>query len=646
MFRILSPRLLTIVFLFLGIGSALAQTASPAPEALPTPAPLPTFTPLPMSSPSLSAATSNTTSAPVGTPAPLPDGTQPLALPPMPTPVPLPDVQALSNDLNLPLPTQLSEPLVPNPETDKLKESEELAMKQKMAQADFIQALEALIARKYNPAVPKLTLDEAVKTALSQNPDILNAAQQIRLNQGQVVTVRAQAIPQLNLASSYNQQGMELASNGRGGPTTITIPNPNGAPIVLQSGSPEVQNKTWSIQFVASQLIYDGGAVISGIRAATAAENSAFFSLRAAIDNIIAQVKINFYQVVLNRALIVAQEQSVALLQQQLKDQQNRFDAGTVPRFNVLQAEVALANAKPPLIQAENAYRISLYQLVRLLGMNYPQGAPSEVPFNVVGNLTYTPRTIDTDQSIRVAIARNPALKAQRQNILSQAANVNAQFAGYLPQINATVGYQFANNLNSQDLSASVEDWFFGATGSWAIWDGLATAGRVQQAKAQLEQASITYDNGVRQVILDVQQAISNLQQARETIDSQTASVVQATEALRLAQERLDAGAGTQLDVLNAQVQLLQSQTTVLQARFDYLQATAQYDQALSLDTNYEESFDDPLTRSQAKRFQKLNAPGRPQDPLPRALRATDPVKPILEATPRPTPKRKTGLQK
>ncbi len=571
----------------------------------------------------------------------------PLALPAMPTPVPLPDAQTLSEELNLPTPQQTAEPLKPGAETNKLKESEELAMKQKMAQADFIKALDQLIARKRNPSVPDLTLDEAVRTALRQNPDVLNAAQQIRLTQGQFITVRAQAIPQLNLTSAYNQQGMELASNGRSGPSTITIPTPTGPPIVLQSGSPDIQNKTWNIQFGASQLIYDGGAVVSGIRAATAAENSAFFTLRATIDNIIAQVKINFFQVVLNRALIVAQEQSVALLQQQLKDQQNRFEAGTVPRFNVLQAEVALANAKPPLIQAENAYRISLYQLVRLLGMNYPKGSPSEVPFNVTGQLAYTPRKIDTDQSIRVAIARNPALKAQRQNILSQAANVNVQMAGYLPTVNANVGYQFTNNLNTTDLSSTVEDWFFGATGSWAIWDGLATAGRVKSARAQLEQAAISYDNSIRQVILDVQQAISNLQQARETIDSQTASVVQAAEALRLAQERLDAGAGTQLDVLNAQVQLLQSQTTVLQARFDYIQATAQYDQALSLDTNYEESFDDPLTRSQAKKFNKINAPGQPQAPLPRAMRANDPIKPILETpSPTPKPKRKTGINK
>ncbi len=565
----------------------------------------------------------------------------PLPIPAMPTPVPLPDAQTLSEELNLPIPAQDPEQLLKTPETDKLKDSREMAEKQKMAQADFIKALNSLIARKFNPNMPKLTLDEAVRTALRQNPNILDSAQQIRLRQGQFVEVRAQAIPQLNIATSYNQQGLELATNGRGGGSTITIPNPSGDPIILRSGSGDLQNKTWNIQFTASQLIFDGGAVVAGIRGASAAENTALFGLRATIDDIIAQVKINFYQVVLNRALIVAQEQSVALLEQQLKDQENRFEAGTVPRFNVLQAEVALANAKPPLIQAENAYRISLYQLVRLLGMDYPTGHPSEVPFNVVGELTYTPRTIDTDQSIRVAIARNPSLKAQRENILVQAANVSVQYAGYLPTINATAGYEVTNNLASQSLSQTVEDWFFGATGSWAIWDGLATAGRVQQARAQLDQAKINYDNGVRQVILDVQQAISNLQQARETIDSQTASVVQATEALRLAQERLDAGAGTQLDVLNAQVQLLQSQTTVLQARYDYIQATAQYDQALSLDTNYEETFDDPLTRWQARRFNKVNAPGRPQPQLPGKMKNQDPIKPILEATPAPKSKTK-----
>jgi outer membrane protein TolC len=586
----------------------------------------------------------------------------------MPTPV-LPDAQTLSEQLNLPLPapTQLPEPLPRTPETSALKDSERLAMQQKMVMADFEKSLAALIAKQRNPNVPNMTLNDAVQIALKQNPDILNAIQQIRLTRGQLIEVSAQAVPQLTINSSYNQQQVDLVTNGagsRGSPIELTdgrgrsvsaveIPNPSGGrPTVLSlgdGGGGAVQNQTWNIQFRATQLVFDGGATFSGIKAGSAAYNSAFFSLRSTIDNIISQVINQFYQVVLNRALIVAQEQNVALLQQQVTDQQNRYEAGTVPRFNVLQAEVALANALPPLIQVQNAYRISTYQLVRLLGMDYPKGHPSEVPFNVVGSLGYSPRKIETDESIRVAIARNPSLKAQRQTVLANAANVNVQIAGWFPSINANAGYEFTNDLASQNLSNTIGGYFFGATGTWNVWDGGATYGRVSQAKAQLMQAKNNYDNGVRQVVLDVQQAISNLQQAQETIDSQTASVVQATEALRLSKERLDAGAGTQLDVLNAQVQLLTAQSNVLQARFDYIAAMSAYDLALSLDTHYVELFEDPLVRPfnpqalngiERKQFQKITNPEKPQAKLPRAFRKEDPVEPILQSAPSPSPKR------
>jgi outer membrane protein TolC len=547
-------------------------------------------------------------------------------------------------------------------------------MQQKMVMADFEKSLATLIAKQRNPKVPDMTLNDAVQIALKQNPDILNAIQQIRFTRGQLIQVAAQAIPQLQITSSYNKQQEALVTNGSGrssepgSPITITdgsgrsinsvaIPNPNGGrPTVISLGGGGgggvggVQTQTWNIQFQATQLIFDGGATISGIKAGSAAYDSAFFSLRSIIDNVVSQVINQFYQVILNRALIVAQEQNVSLLQQQVKDQQNRYEAGTVPRFNVLQAEVALANAMPPLIQVQNAYRISTYQLVRLLGMDYPKGHPSEVPFNVVGTLGYSPRKIDTDDSIRVAIARNPSLKVQRQTILAQASNVNVAIAGWFPSVNANAGYEFTNNLASQNLSNTVSGWFFGATSTWNVWDGGVTYGRVSQAKAQLMQAKNNYDNGIRQVVLDVQQAISNLQQAQETIDSQTASVVQATEALRLSKERLDAGAGTQLDVLNAQVQLLTAQSNVLQARFDYIAAMSSYELALSLDTQYVETFEDPLVRpfnpqalnkTERTRFQKVTNPTKPQAKLPRAFAKEDPIRPILQGAPSPAPKQK-----
>jgi len=635
-----------------------APSPSPTPWTLPSPTPYTTPTPLPFALPSTTPWTLPTPTPAPGTaasptpaplPTPLPDGTMPLTPPPMPTPA-IPDASTLSDQLNLPLPApgQISEPLAPGSETNTLKDSEKLAMQQKMVMADFEKSLTVLIGKQRNPKVADMTLNDAVRIALKQNPTILNAIQQIRLTRGQLISVISQAVPKIGLATSYNQTKQDLTTNGRGGGvSSIEIPNPNGGKptvLTLGGGNEAVQNQTWNIQFQGSQLIFDGGATIAGIQGGRAAYDAAFFSLRSTIDNIVSQIITQFYQIVLNRALIVAQQQNVALLQQQVQDQQNRYEAGTVPRFNVLQAEVQLANAKPPLIQAENNYRIALYQLVQLLGMDYPQGHPSEVPFNVVGTLGYSLRKVQADESIRVAIARNPALKAQRQAILAQASNVSAQIAGWLPTINANAGYQFTNDLASQNLAQNVQGWFFGATGNWNIWDGGLTYGNVAQAKAQLMQAKNNYDNGIRQVVLDVQVAISNLQQAQETIDATTASVVQATEALRLSRERLDAGAGTQLDVLNAQTQLLTAQSNVLQARYDYIAAMAAYDFALSLDTQYVETFDDPLVRplnpqalnsGERKQFQKTTDPAKPQAKLPRAFKNEDPIVPILEKAPK-----------
>jgi TolC family type I secretion outer membrane protein len=627
----------------------LPPLASPPP--LPTPLPaLPSSalpTPLPTSSPRL-------TPSPSPSPTPLPDGTMPLVVPAMPTPV-LQDANTLSEQLNLPLPapSQLSEPLGGSQtEAEKLKQSEDLAMQQKMVMADFEKSLNTLIGQQRNPKVANLTLNEAVQIALKQNPTILNSIQQIRLTRGQLIEVVAQAVPQIAISSNYQNQADSLQPSPRSS-TSIEIPNPSGGkPIILTTGGGSAQqNQSWNIQFTASQLIFDGGATIAGIKAGSAAYDSAFFTLRSTVDNVVSQVITQFYQVVLNRALIVAQQQNVALLKQQVQDQQNRYEAGTVPRFNVLQAEVQLANALPPLIQAENSFRISLYQLVKLLGMDYPKGHPSEVPFNVVGALGYSPRRINTDESIRVAIARNPSLKAQRQNILVNASNVSAQIAGWFPTVNAQVGYEVQNDSTSSNIGDSLVGMFFGATGSWNVWDGGATYGRVSQAKAQLMQTKNTYDDGIRQVVLDVQTAISNLDQAKQTIDATTASVVQATEALRLARERLDAGAGTQLDVLNAQTQLLAAQTNVLQARYDYIAAMAQYDFALSLDTQYVETFEDPLVRplnlqalnkTERATFQKVTQPDKPQPKLPKVFKGQDLIKPILEsASPTPAPSKK-----
>lgn len=470
------------------------------------------------------------------------------------------------------------------------------------------------ITRVYNG---DLALDRAVEVALRQNPEILKQLQEIERTRGQIIEVRAEALPHLTLRSNYDQQDRRLVEQGGGsagqtGPTAFALPNDGSvsqqfndslSTILRDLGqnreSQGVSNKSWQVSLTVEQVIYSGGQIRAAIKIAKFAEDAAYYQLRDTIDQVIANVRAQFTTVLTNRALITVAEETVRLQEDQLRDQKNRFEAGTVPRFNVLRAEVELANVQPDLIRARNNYLIAEIELAKTLGLDPgPMGKPT---FKAVGVLGIAERRIDLQAALELARARRPFLKVQRQQILQQTEQIKIALAGYKPTINAAAGWELRNSQLTDDIEDTVDGWFFGFTGQWNIFDGLATHGRVKQAKAQLESAKINYDDSVQKVDLEVQQAYANLRAARETIRSQQKNVEQAVESLRLANERFGAGAGTQLEILDARTALTTARSTELQARGDYNVALSEFDRATATDTIYTEAFNDPLRKLERK---------------------------------------------
>ncbi len=453
--------------------------------------------------------------------------------------------------------------------------------------------------------VPRFTLNDAILTALQRNPDIQRARQEIERTKGLYLELRADALPRVDATGSFSDQASSLSNfTGDGGS--------RGG---LNSGF-DVLDSSFNIRIQASQAIFSGGRIPSQIRSADFQRDAAYFAFRDTIDQVIATVRTQFYQVLLNRALIGVQEESVKLLQSQLQDQQNRFDAGTVPRFNVLQAQVALSNQQPELISARNNYRIAQLQLARTIGLDFDPNRGEGYPLECIGTLTYRPRAIPLAEAIEVAKSRRPFLKAQKANVLSSSAQVGVARSGFFPQVNATGGADFRSSPISERINDARSGYIFGVSGSWAIWDSGQTYGRLKQAKSVLTQQKITYDDAVRQIELEVQQAYSNLVQGAELIRSQQETVGQSEEALRLASARLGAGAGTQLEVLNARVEVTRAQSISLQALFTYNAAMAEFDRVTATEVTYANQLDDPKTRRKLRTDPKPTPPPKPT-PLP-----------------------------
>jgi outer membrane protein len=408
------------------------------------------------------------------------------------------------------------------------------------------------------PDVPdRLDLPTAIKYALENNFAIRQARERIREQEGLIVEIKSRALPNASVNSIYGLTDRELNSDSQ-------------AP-----GAGTRDTEYWSIALEVRQVLYSGGGVKNALDAQKLARESALLELEAVINTALLDVRTRFYNVLLAREQTKVQEENVRLLREQLQTAKNRFEAGASSNFDVLRAEVAVANAQPGLIRARNGYRIAIDELRQSLGYaNTRTDSVRKTP-EFVGTLDFTPVNYDLPTAITDARNNRPELKRLEKLELAREAAVKVAKSDYQPDLAVVGGYELRKNNFSNKFSNSLDGWTIGLQSNWAIFDGRATAGRVAQARSQLNQSRLLTSESTLAVEVEVRRAHSSLQEAAELAESATKVVAQAEEALRLADARYAAGTATQLDVLEARVALTDSRNNQLQANYSYNVAVA-----------------------------------------------------------------------
>lgn len=407
-----------------------------------------------------------------------------------------------------------------------------------------------------------LSLAEATDIALRQNGDILHGKSELQAQYGVVVQTRAIVLPKLS-ANGYYEYTKEVQ----------TFP-------VAGFGVPE---HLWNADIQLTQTIYQGGQLNSALRSAKLTKEQALLQYQTVIADSLLLVRIAYYNVLQAQDQVVVEEASVKLLTNELDDQKRRFEAGTVPQFNVLRADVELGNERPKLIQARNSLRVGKNNLVTLLGYNVPVDIWEDIPLQLTDKLDAEPYEIDLPKALTQALQRRTELASLRKaHDLRKEGIVNAK-AGYRPTVQIFGAYGAQNSEFFSNPAQSISGPSAGIQFSWNIFDGLLTQGKIKQANSLFEESRVDVDNETRNIELEVRTDYSNFIEARETLESQTKVQEEADEALRLATARNDAGTGTQLDVLSAQTSLTQARSTQVQALRDYDVARARLERAIGI---------------------------------------------------------------
>jgi len=402
----------------------------------------------------------------------------------------------------------------------------------------------------------KLDLEYSLAFALDNNFAIRQAKERIRQQEGIVLEVRSALIPNVTSSAGYQWNADDISTNGR--------------------------DTAWAVDITARQILYAGGGVTAGVKSQKLALEAAVLELQSVINDALLDVRVRFYTVLVNRERIKVQEESVDLLQKQLQDVKNRFEAGTVSNFEVLRAEVALANAQPDLITARNDFRLSIEELRQSLGFVSRADADlGHVP-EFLGTLEFKPTTFDLKSALATARETRPDLLRLAKLTDSAEQSVKVSRSRYQPSVSAFGAYDWRQSPAASTKS-SLDGWTVGLQSTWNIFDGRATAGRVVQSRSLLEQTKLSLSEAGLSVDVDVRRAISNFQGSIELAEASKKVVEQAEEAVRLANVRFGAGTATQLDVLQTQVALTDAKLNQLRAYYSYNVSVAATRRAMGL---------------------------------------------------------------
>lgn len=387
--------------------------------------------------------------------------------------------------------------------------------------------------------VPAYTVEEGVTLADAQNPEVVIARRKIEAARGDFISARAGYLPSVTSNGLYDKRQNQTSTN--------------------------LRNEDYNASLRAQENIYTGGATSNQVTISRLNIEKQECEFREISSRVAMDVRIAFYELLLNRAKIKVRQDSVGVLEQELKSQKERFTAGLVGTINVRRAEVALASERPELINAQTQLKNSYLRLGELFGMDFSTD-PDQPRFEVNGQLQYQASQPDLSACLARADVSRPEILSREKDIEIEAKQYLVDRSELLPHVEAFSAYEM---YSERDPAVGPElnyGYLVGVDATWHLFDGFATKGRMQATRARREAALQGLKAARLSVSSEVRSAFLDLQQAENVLESETKNVQTADETLEIAKANAGAGLGTQLDVLQAASDVTRTRTTRLSA--------------------------------------------------------------------------------
>lgn len=437
-----------------------------------------------------------------------------------------------------------------------------------------------------------LTLEEAIRIALSENIAIRVADKDIERAEYARKGSYASLFPQVDGSGSYSRTikkqvmymdfDMGAMMGGGGKEEESGAETKAGGGGASKGGGIEVGRwNTFSTGIQASMPLVNAqlwkSIKISGQDVELAVERA-----RSSRLETVTQVKQAFYGVLLAKEAFKVYKEVYENALDNFQQTEKKYNVDKASELEYQRAKSTVQNAIPNVYDAENGVVLGLWQLKAVMGIDLDED------IDVAGSLMDYSLTMfrDIHENDDVTLERNSSLRQLAIQAEELANTIKMQLYASLPSLALTFSYSI--NAMTNDFIFKEFNWSpYSAAGlslSIPIFAGGRRSNAVKQARNQHEQLVLQTENTERQLRVAIRQYLNQMETAMKNFDAAGAGVETARKAYDIAAKSYNLGRSTITELNDAQLALTQAQLAQSQAVYNFIVAKANLEQTLGND--------------------------------------------------------------
>ncbi len=416
---------------------------------------------------------------------------------------------------------------------------------------DFTGAAAAVLLMALVGPAPALadTIEAALVRAYQGNPQLNAQRAQVRSTDENVPQALSGYRPKVAITASAGYQYLDSLSTQGTTPNTF---EDHGA------------NAPRSAGITATQTLYNGNQTANKTRAAESQVSGAREALRVLEQGVLLNAATIYMDYLRDAAIVEVQKSNTRVLEQTLKQTQDRFNVGEVTRTDVAQSEAQLAAGRTQQLQAESNLTTTRSNFRRIIG-NEPEALAPGSPVD-----RFLPATLPS--AVELSLTDNPNVTAAMFGIDVNFLTVKVNEGALLPTLTAQVAVQ----QSYEQLLTTYRS--FGASAiaqlTIPVYQGGAEYSLIRQSKENLAQQRLNLEMTRDQTRANTVTAWGQLVAGKAQVASAQSQVTASEIALNGVREEAKAGQRTTLDVLNAQQALVNARVALVTAQHDRVVAS------------------------------------------------------------------------